>query len=299
MKKHTLREWYLATRPWSFPVSAMPVVVTTAFLFWYSRHNIGVEVDWLAAILAFVGIIAFHAAGNLYSDYNDHRTGVDKGVDMLPLVNGSFQPKEFVRYSLTMLIVGLLTGVALIWRTGFDILWVGIAGAVLTMSYSWLKYRALGDLDILLCFGILPVIGTSIVVTGEINIPALSLALPVGLITVGVLHVNNTRDAVSDKEAGIKTFAMLIGPRSSVRVYQMEIILPFVLIALSVALGVMPWLALVAFGAFPAGYKLCRRMGGMLTEGAPAIADLDMRTSQQQLLFSLLLSAAFVVAAFL
>lgn len=299
MAKHTLREWYLATRPWSFTVSAMPVVVTTAFLWWYSQQCGTLSVNWWAALLALVGIVAFHAAGNLLSDYNDHRTGVDEGVDMLPLVNGSFQPREFVRFGVTMLLIGIAVGFTLIAMTGLDILWVGFAGALLTVGYSWLKYRALGDLDILLTFGVLPVIGTSIVVVGEVCLPALTLALPVGLITVGVLHVNNTRDTQTDKNAGICTFAMLIGSKWAVRVYQLELLLPFVLVALMVALGVMPAFSLLCFVVFPRAYKMCRRMSLLLTDGAGAIADMDVATSQQQLFFSLLLSLGLVIATIL
>lgn len=299
MAKHTLREWYRATRPWSFTVSAMPVVVTTAFLWWYSQQCGTLSVNWWAALLALVGIVAFHAAGNLLSDYNDHRTGVDEGVDMLPLVNGSFQPREFVRFGVTMLLIGIAVGFTLIAMTGLDILWVGFVGALLTVGYSWLKYRALGDLDILLTFGVLPVIGTSIVVAGEVCLPALALALPVGLITVGVLHVNNTRDAQTDKNAGIRTFAMLIGGKWAVRVYQLELLLPFVLVALMVALGVMPAFSLLCFVVFPRAYKMCRRMSLLLTDGAGAIADMDVATSQQQLFFSLLLSLGLVIATIL
>lgn len=297
MAKHTLREWYLATRPWSFSVSAMPVVATTAFLFWYSRTSGTFEVNWLAAILALVGIVAFHAAGNLLSDYNDHRTGVDEGVVMLPLVNGSFEPREFVRFGVTMLLIGIAIGFTLISLTGLDILWVGLVGALLTVGYSWLKYHALGDLDIFLTFGLLPVIGTSIVVAGEVCLPALVLALPVGLITVGVLHVNNSRDAMTDQRAGIKTFAMLIGPKWAVVVYQLEILLPFVFVAMSVALGVLPWMSILCFVVFPRGYRLARRMTSLLTVGAEGIADVDVATSQQQLFFSLLLSLSLVVSA--
>lgn len=299
MAKHTLREWYLATRPWSFTVSAMPVVVTTAFLWWHSQQYGTLSVNWWAAVLALVGIVAFHAAGNLLSDYNDHRTGVDEGVDMLPLVNGSFQPREFVRFGITMLLIGIAIGFTLIAMTGLDILWVGFVGALLTIGYSWLKYHALGDVDILLTFGVLPVVGTSIVVVGEVCVPALVLALPVGLITVGVLHVNNTRDTLTDRKAGIRTFAMLIGSKWAVRVYQLELILPFVLVALAVAFGVMPAWALVCFVVFPRAYKMCRRMALLLTEGAGAIADMDVATSQQQLFFSMLLSLGLVVATIL
>ncbi len=299
MAKHSLKEWYLATRPWSFPVSSMPVVVTTAFLFWYSRQTGAFEVDFLAAALALVGIILFHAAGNLLSDYNDHRTGVDEGVTMLPLVNGSFQPREFIRFGVTMLLLGIAIGFTLISLAGLDILWVGLAGAILTVGYSWLKYHALGDLDILLTFGLLPVVGTSIVVVGQVCLPALVLVLPVGLITVGVLHVNNSRDAVTDKKAGIKTFAMLIGTKGAVVVYQLELLLPFVLVSLAVVFGLLPWMSLICFLVFPRAYKLCRRMASLLTVGPESVADMDALTSQQQLFFSLLTTLSLIVSPFI
>ena len=70
--KHTFKEWFAATRYWSFPVSAMPVVVFTAFLAWR-----GFEINWICAVLALLGMMVFHAAGNVLSDWWDFRKGVD------------------------------------------------------------------------------------------------------------------------------------------------------------------------------------------------------------------------------
>ena len=61
--KHNLKEWLGATRFWSFPVSSMPVIVTVAYLCWK-----GDSVRWTAAALALLGMVTFHAAGNLLSD---------------------------------------------------------------------------------------------------------------------------------------------------------------------------------------------------------------------------------------
>ena len=72
MKKHSLKEWIIAVRPWSFPASVMPVAVTLAYLAWRE-----VEIDWLCGVLAVLNIVLFHAAGNTWSDYFDYKKGVD------------------------------------------------------------------------------------------------------------------------------------------------------------------------------------------------------------------------------
>lgn len=74
MKKHSFGQWLVAVRPWSFPASAMPVAVTLAYLLWR-----GEAIDWLAGVWAFVNIVVFHAAGNVWSDYFDFRKGVEIG----------------------------------------------------------------------------------------------------------------------------------------------------------------------------------------------------------------------------
>ncbi len=72
MNSHTIKEWILATRPWSFPASTMPVFVAMMFL--WSK---GLEVSWWLGIMALVNIVLVHAAGNVWSDYHDYRKGVD------------------------------------------------------------------------------------------------------------------------------------------------------------------------------------------------------------------------------
>ena len=58
--KHSIKEWIFAMRPWSFPASAMPVVVTLTYLYWTGCEPL----NWLAGVWALVNIVVFHAAGN-------------------------------------------------------------------------------------------------------------------------------------------------------------------------------------------------------------------------------------------
>ena len=299
--KHTLKEWYLATRPWSFPASAMPVASTIAYLFWVSKTFVGTSpVDWLCGILALVGIILFHAGGNVISDYNDYRKGVDtpENAMMLPLVNGSFKDYEFRRYGIALLLAGCAVGVVLLLLTqSIELLYVGLAGGVLTLLYSFLKYRALGDVVIVLNYAILPIMGTSIVAVGHIDWSAMVLAVPLGLITDSILHINNARDAVSDRAAGARTFAMLIGPKASSLMYRAEVLLPFVWVVVAVCVGWLPVLTILVFVVAKTAWDMARQAKGLVSEGPAKVAMLDQQSAQLQAKFSVLMIVALVVSA--
>lgn len=301
MAKHTLKEWYLATRPWSFPASAMPVASTIAYLFWASQIFEGApRINLLYGVLALVGIIVFHAAGNVLSDYNDHRKGVDtpENAMMLPLVNGSFKPEEFKCYGRVLLLVGCAMGVALLLLTqNIQLLYVGVAGGLLTILYSFLKYRSLGDVVILLNYAVLPIMGTSIVTIGYVDWTAMVLVVPLGLITDSILHINNARDAESDREAGIHTFAMRIGAKASALLYKLEVLLPYVWVVVAILVGWLPIFSLLVLATAKTAWGMARQSSKLLTEGAAGVATLDQQSAALQAKFSVMMIIALVVSA--
>ncbi|MBR5564124.1 MAG: prenyltransferase [Bacteroidales bacterium] len=295
MKKHSLGQWLFAVRPWSFPASAMPILVTLAYLFWT-----GAEMNWGFGVWALINMVLFHVAGNVWSDYNDYKKSVDREdtTGATTLTSGMFQPHEIRNLAIGVFVVAAIGGVGLVLLTGLPLLWIGLAGAVLTLLYPVLKYNALGDLDILLTFAFLPTIGTAFVTTGAIDWSVLLIALPVGLITDGILHSNNTRDMVPDKRAEIKTLAMGLGAKASAVMYSFEVLFPFVWVIVCVAMKLMPWPALAALVAFPIALGCSKTMMKSPEEGAELILDLDQKTAQLQMVFSLLLSIAFVISKF-
>lgn len=291
---HSFKSWLIATRPWSFPASAMPVLVTCAYLFWH-----GDAVNWWMGLWAILNVVVFHAAGNTWSDYNDYKKGVDREdtIGGTSIVSGEFKASEIKALSFVLLAVGVASGIGLVLCTGLPVLYFGLAGALLSICYPWLKYHALGDLDILFTYSILPVLGTSYVVTGAVNYEASWLILPIGLITVGILHSNNTRDMEQDKRAGIRTLAMLLGKRTSTNLYVAEMIIPFVLVLVAVLFGAMPYSALAVCLALIPAIGNCRAALKFPTEGMKALVGLDEKTAQLQLMFSLLLTISLVISA--
>ena len=132
MTKHTLKEWMIAVRPWSIPASAMPIIVTIAFLFWKEA-----DIKWGYAIWALVGMILFHLAGNVWSDWFDFRKKVDAEdtFGAKTLTTGMFEPKEIRNLAIGLLAVSVACGLGLAAVTGIELLYIGIAGAVLTVLY--------------------------------------------------------------------------------------------------------------------------------------------------------------------
>ncbi|MBR2163134.1 MAG: prenyltransferase [Bacteroidales bacterium] len=296
MKKHTFGQWMIAVRPWSFPASAMPVIVTTAFLFWR-----GYDISWGFAIWALLNIIVFHAAGNTWSDYFDFKKKVDADdtFGAKTLTTGMFDPKEIKTLALTLTAVAVAGGLALMALTGLPLLWIGLGGVLCTLFYPYLKFNALGDLVILLAYAFLPTLGTSFVAAGEVIPSVLIIALPLGLITDGILHSNNTRDMATDARAGIRTMAMALGTKSSAILYGFEMLFPFLWIGVCSIAGFMPIWTVAAFMTLPVAIACAQTMKNSVSAGSQLIADLDVRTANLQLMFSFLLTVAFVVARFI
>ena len=289
----SIKDWIIATRPWSFPASAMPVLVTLGFMFWR-----GEDPNWIIGLLALLNVVLFHAAGNTWSDYKDYKTGVDREdtVGGLSIVSGQFEAKEIKNLSLILFAVAIAGGLALVYFTGLPTLYFGLAGALLTLFYPWLKYHALGDLDIFLNYSVIPMLGTSFVVTGQIHPQVLILAVPVGLITVGILHSNNTRDIEQDKRAGIKTFAMCIGKKCSAWLYCFEVIFPFLHIGGLVGAGLLPYWSFLSFIVMPVALDNSKKALRYPQEGMSALIGVDEKTAQLQLGFSMMLFISFMVA---
>lgn len=296
MKKHSFGEWMIAVRPWSFPASAMPVITSIAYLFWK-----GAEINWIFGLWALVNIIIFHAAGNTWSDYFDFKKKVDADdtFGAKTLTTGMFSEKEIFRLSLSLTIVATAAGLALMALTGLPLLWIGLGGVLCTLLYPMLKYNALGDLVILMAYAFLPTIGTSFVTTGAIDWSVLLIALPVGLITDGILHSNNTRDTITDRRAGIKTMAMGLGHKASAILYGFEVIFPFVWIGALSIVGLLPLTTIAIFLTLAVAIGCAKTMMHSLEGGSGVIADLDVRTANLQLMFSALLTLAFIVAKFI
>ena len=294
--KRTLTDWIVATRPWSYPASSMPVALVLAYYF----AN-GVAIDPVNAVWALVNIVIFHAAGNVWSDYFDFRYGVDNQntLGVRQLVDGKFTGREFIWFAIFLFVVGTLCALFLVWRTGMPFLAVTFAGIVAALVYPPLKYRVGGDVVIFIAYTLTPLFATAWIVTGTWSLDAIWAVLPTGILTVGILHANNLRDAQTDTQAGIRTLASVLGKKWSVWLYHFEMLAPFAILLATVWLGILPMTVLLTLPIAVAVMTLCKQALHFDGVNTASIATLDASTAKTQLMFSLLMVLGLVAGHWL
>lgn len=294
----TKKEWFLATRPWSFPASTMPALVATSYVFLQNSDNLS-AVNWWLVVPIFLGVVLFHSAGNLISDYFDYKHGVDTpnniGNTNMMIINGIFEPKTIFRYGFTLLVLASIIGIVLTCVAGWQLLVIGGLGFLLTLFYYKLKFNALGDLDIFIVFGVLIALGTSFVLTGVLDYSVLLVSAPTGLLITGILHANNTRDIVNDTSANIATQASVLGVKMSRIYYVLLVGGAYVMVAVLAAVGELSWISLAVALSLPIAIGNIKRMAAH--KQPTDISDLDGNTAKLVMIFSLLLSVANFITA--
>lgn len=136
-----MKNWIIATRPWALPASVMPILIMWAYL--YSQSDNGAaHINWLNALLCLPLLSIVHSGGNMVSDYFDFTWGVDtkacsNGVTWIH--DGTFRPKEILRYGLVLVALAVPIGVFLLYNSSWSGWWIGLAGVLLALVYPWMK----------------------------------------------------------------------------------------------------------------------------------------------------------------
>ncbi len=298
--KRTFKDWIFAVRPWSFPVSSMPALITFVYVFSVFMQK-DMPVDWLNGVLAIFGAVIFHASGNVISDYFDYKSGVDRqdtfGQQLI--VNQTFTPKTMFQLGLGFLFIGCLLGLFLWTRTGFPILIFGAIGIISCLLYFQFKSHALGEFLIFIVYGPSITMGTYYVMTSSIDWNSFLISLPFVFLTTGVLYANNTRDNISDKRANITTFTMQFSLKGNIRNYQIQMLIGYVALVCLVVFGMLSWVCLLPLITLPLALKNVKAMGSASETNLTPITNLDVQTAQLHMAFSLTFIVSLLISAWL
>ncbi|MDD4198712.1 MAG: prenyltransferase [Paludibacter sp.] len=290
--KQPIKNWIIATRPWSFPASTMPVVLTMSYLF-LKQESLLHEVNWWFGIVSLIGVVFTQAAGNLISDYFDFKNQIDRkesfGSSRM-LIEEIFKPKTILTFGLVLLAIVILIGLTLTIYTGNELIWIGLIGVLGTYFYYVFKSIALGDLLIFIIYGPLIGMGTAFVMTTELLWEVLLLNVPVAMLVVNILHANNTRDIKHDAMANIKTQAMMLGIKGAKIHYVVLALGAYIVLIIMNALGMVHPLTLLVLLTIPIALKNIRVMMQADIEKPEIIKDLDAMSAQLVMIFSLLFS---------
>jgi 1,4-dihydroxy-2-naphthoate octaprenyltransferase len=210
------RAWLVAVRPKTLPAAVSPVVVGSALAV---ADEVFAPLPALAALL---GALLIQIGTNLANDYFDHVKGTDvagrKGPTRVAQSGLISLPHLRIGIGVTFLLATLV-GLYLVVVGGWPILVIGVASLVAALAYTGgpfpIGYHGLGDLFVIVFFGLVAVCGTYYVQALSITGAVLLAAVPVGALTVAILVVNNLRDLDMDRQTGKRTLAVMVGPRAT------------------------------------------------------------------------------------
>lgn len=224
VKTNSVKAWLLATRPKTLSAAAVPVMIGTAFAW----RNTSEQFNWIPAILCLLFAWIMQIDSNLVNDYFDFKKGNDDETRLGPkraCSEGWITPDAMVWGILITTLLGCMTGIPLILYGGLEMVMVGIASVVFCFLYTTLfSYHGLGDILVLLFFGIIPVCCTYYVCmplhqqipTGEV----IASSIACGLAIDALLIVNNYRDIDNDRSNGKITLAVRLGESKTRRLYE-------------------------------------------------------------------------------
>ena len=214
-----MRPWILAARPKTLVAGIIPVVLGSALAFREGGFH------WGIFICALLGALAIQIGTNYVNDASDFEKGADTGDRLGPprmAASGLLSPRALYAGAALWFLAALLFGGYLIAQAGIWMLVIGLSSIFFAVIYTAgpfpLAYLGLGDLFVLLFFGLVAVLGTVFAHTHTLETRAVYLALATGFHAMSLIAVNNLRDIPTDIRAGKKTLAVRLGDLLS-RVY--------------------------------------------------------------------------------
>lgn len=239
VKQNSIKAWYLAARPKTLTAAAVPVLLGIAMAIQRTGN-----VRWVPALLCLLFAWVMQIDSNLVNDYFDFKHGNDDETRLGPkraCAEGWITLPAMRRGIILTTLLGCTVGLPLILYGGWEMVIVGISCVIFCFLYTTcLSYLGLGDVLVLLFFGIVPVCCTYYLVVPELHqgiSPELALSsIACGLVVDTLLLVNNYRDHDNDLKAGKKTLVVHIGKHNTERLY--------------LALGLVATLTMIGIGVY-------------------------------------------------
>lgn len=293
--------WWLAARPRTLTASLVPIAVGLALA------PPGDGASAAIALCTVLSALCIQVGVNFANDCFDAEAGIDTADRLGPLravQAGLVSASEMRRAFVAVLGLACLFALPLVWRGGVVIVAIGLVSMLCAWAYAGgprpLASLGLGDLFVFVFFGLVPVAGTVFLqrvdlapdlLAGEIG-RALFVSIPVALLAVAILVVNNLRDIPTDSIAGKRTLAVRLGDRATRKQYAACVLLamawPLALPVAFPALGPGPLLALLALPL------AVRSIGEVRVRTGSALNASLGATARLQLIHGLLLGAGIL-----
>lgn len=296
--------WVEAARPRTLSAGVVPVLVGTAASPRIAaapdlRTALTSALSWPRFLLAMVVALALQVGVNYANDYFDGVRGIDTTERIGPrrvVAAGLVAPRAMRLATGICLGVAGLAGLALAALVGWELLLVGLAALLATLAYSGgprpYGSEGLGEVAVFVFFGLVATVGSAYVQAEQVTALAVLASVPVGLLAVALLVVNNLRDVPTDAATGKHTLAVRLGITRTRRLYVALVGLSLASLAPLALVAGSAWLAAPLVAAVPLAQAV--RLVRTAPPG-PRLVEALEATGRGQLVFGTLLAVVLVV----
>ena len=298
----SFKSWLSAIRPRTLPLSISGIIIGSCF----AHYNGGFS--WIIFILTILAAFSIQILSNLANDYGDGVKGTDNANRVGPeraIQSGAITPDQmFEGIKVNILIIILLVFLLIYSAFGkshflYTLIFIGLAGLSVYAAMSYTignkayGYKGLGDVFVFVFFGFVSVVGSYFLYTKHLDHHVFLPAVSVGLLSVGVLNLNNMRDIESDKQSNKITVAVKLGKEKS-KVYHLSLILGAMLI--SFLFSLLYYSSFTNFLFFLAYIPLIGHIKAVLHAKEPTEYDPQLKVlALTTFLFSLLLGVGYIL----
>ncbi|HRD55762.1 MAG TPA: 1,4-dihydroxy-2-naphthoate octaprenyltransferase [Parachlamydiaceae bacterium] len=230
-KQDYLKAWVLTTRPKTLILSCIPFFVGTVASSGYVK-----KIDYFLLLFAVLSALSIQIATNFINDVYDAKHNADKPSRLGPkrgIQSGVLAVDEVFFGGIALFVLAFLFGIPLILKGGTPIFLLLLAsifsGFIYTGGKKPLAYNGLGELFVILFFGLASTTAAFFFQTGFLNVEILLLGVQLGFFASIPIAINNLRDLEEDKKVHKKTLAVRFGKKMARMEIALLVLLPFVL----------------------------------------------------------------------
>lgn len=224
IRQNSLKAWILAARPKTLTGALVPVMIALAWAWTDATMYETGTFNWTAAALCAAFAMVMQIDANFVNDFFDYARGNDDTATRLGPLRACTQ--GWVSLNAMKQAIALTTclacviGLPLIFFGGMEMIAIGLLCVVFCFLYTThLSYKGLGDVLVLVFFGIVPVCTTYYIQLHTLTWMVFLASVACGLVIDGLLVVNNYRDRDNDRRDGKRTLVVIIGAEWTERLY--------------------------------------------------------------------------------
>ena len=224
VKKDSLKAWVLAARPKTLTGAAVPVMIGLALAWVDAKAYVDAPFNWLAAVLCLLFAFIMQIDANFINDFVDYAKGADDRETRLGPERACAQgwvSIERMKHAIALTTcLACIVGLPLACIVSLDMVLIGLLCVVFCFLYTThLSYMGLGDVLVLVFFGLVPVSFTYYVQLRTFTPEVIMASLACGLVIDALLLVNNFRDRDTDRISGKKTLVVRMGAKAALGCY--------------------------------------------------------------------------------